>query len=71
MADKKYGFIGSGYSREIDMRVVGKNLTDEQYSIVLAKCVEFKDKLMRELDNYNFEFPQTLETEITYSDRRG
>lgn len=71
MADKKYGYLGSTYSREIDMRVVGKNLTDEQYAIVLAMCVEFKDKLMRTLDDYNFEYPQTLETEITYSDRRG
>lgn len=53
MADKNYGKIGSGYSREIDM------------------CVEFKDKLMDALDDYNFDFPQSLETEITYSDRRG
>lgn len=71
MADKKYGYLGSTYSREIDMRVVGKNLTDEQYAIVLAMCVEFKDKLLNALDNYKFEYPQTLETEITYSDRRG
>lgn len=71
MADKNYGKFGSGYSREIDMRVVGKNLADEQYAIVLAMCVEFKDKLLNTLDNYKIEFPQTLEAEITYSDRRG
>lgn len=71
MADKKYGKFGSSYSREINMRVVGKNLNDEQYAVVLAKCVEFKDKLLTTLDDYNFEFPQSLETEITYSDRRG
>lgn len=71
MADKKYGYLGPTYSREIDMRVVGKNLTDAQYAVVLSMCVEFKDKLMRALDDYNFEYPQTLETEITYSDRRG
>lgn len=71
MTDKKYGKFGSGCSRDIDMRVVGKNLTDEQYAIVLAMCVEFKDKLLNTLDNYNFEFPQTLETEITYSNRLG
>lgn len=71
MTDKKYGKFGSGYNREIDMRVVGTNLTDEQYAVVLAMCVEFKDKLLNTLDNYNFEFPQTLKAEITYSDRRG
>lgn len=71
MADKNYGKIGSGYSREINMRVVGENLNDEQYAVVLAMCVDFKDKLMDALDDYNFDFPQSLETEITYSDRRG
>ena len=71
MADKKYGYLGSTHSREIGMRVTGNNLTDEHYAIVHAKCVVCKDKLMRALDDYNFEFPQTLVTEITYSDRRG
>lgn len=71
MADKKYGKFGSSYNREISMHVVGKNLNDEQYAIVLAKCVDFKDKLMDALDDYNFDFPQSLETEITYSNRRG
>lgn len=71
MADKKYGKFGSSYSRDINMHVDGKNLNDEQYAVVLAKCVEFRDELMDALDDYNFEFPQSLEAEISYSTRRG
>ena len=71
MADNKYGKFGSSYGREISMHVVGKNLNDEQYEIVLTACNKFKETLMDAVDNVNFEFPQSLETEIKYSTRRG
>lgn len=71
MADKKYGKFGSSYGREISMRVVGKNLNDEQYDIVLTACNKFREALMDAVDGIDFEFPQSLETEINYSTRRG
>lgn len=70
MADKKYGKFGSSYDREINMHVVGKNLNDEQYAIVLDMCNRFKKSLADTMDDVNFEFPQKLEVEICYSDMR-
>lgn len=71
MADKKYGKFGSSYSREIEMHVIGKNLNDEQHEIVLNMCTEIKAKLMEALDNVEFEFPQKVEIELSYSTSRG
>ncbi len=71
MADNKYGKFGSSYSREISMRVVGKNLNDEQHAIVLDMCNKFKKTLMDAMDDVDFEFPQNLEVELNNSAKRG
>lgn len=71
MADKKYGKFGSSYGREIEMHVTAKNLNDEQHEIVLNMCTEFKGKLMEALDDVEFEFPQKVEIELSYSTSRG
>lgn len=71
MADKKYGKFGSGYSREINMHVSGKNLDDDQHELVLNMCKEFKDKLMEALDDYDFDFPQRVEIDLNYESSRG
>ncbi len=71
MADKKYGKFGSSYGREIELHVSGKNLNDEQHAVVLAMCIDFKDRLMNALDNYDFDFPQKVEVDVQYSTSRG
>lgn len=71
MADNKYGKFGSSYSREISMHIVGKNLNNEQYALVLDMCNKFKKTLVDAMDDVDFEFPQTLEVELSHSDRRG